>query len=281
MTLKLGNLTYPIIKSSSSTSTDFIDKSNYHIEVTLLIEIVDGNQHLFVKYIHNLKNDYIQNLIYEKKANVFISVYCGETLFKQSFCLDSDRGSIDLGYGNVIGNLEIQSMIVSAIKLENYNPPNVNPEYLTDSFELNAGSILAMGEREIFPVSFERIDLQSLIRVQLALEKQPNTFEINLESNVITIMMGKNSMAAWELMRTDKALKPFLYISIYKDTFVEALSLLALNSESHEYVWAQKLIEKCVELGIKVESLTDFSAQNQAALLLLGSFGMQRLVKND
>jgi hypothetical protein len=138
-----------------------------------------------------------------------------------------------------------------------------------------------MGEREIFPVSFERIDLQSLIRVQLALEKQPNTFEINLESNVITIMMGKNSMAAWELMRTDKALKPYLYISIYKDTFVEALSMLASNSESHEYVWAQKLIEKCDDLGIKVESLTDFSAQNQAALLLLGNFGMQKLVKND
>jgi hypothetical protein len=62
-------------------------------------------------------------------------------------------------------------------------------------------------------------------------------------------------MEAWELMRTDKALKPFLYISIYKDTFVEALSMLASNSESHEYVWAQKLIEKCDDLGLKVAAV--------------------------
>ena len=88
-------------------------------------------------------------------------------------------------------------------------------------------------------------------------------------------------MSAWELMRTDRALRPFLYISIYKDTFVEALALLSNSHESHEYAWAQKLIEKCNDLGIKIELLRDFSSQNQAALLLLGNFGMQKLVKSE
>jgi hypothetical protein len=281
MSLNLGNLTYPVIKPNGANTSDYIDKSSYFVDFKLDIEMHDGKQHLFINYVYNLKNDYIQNLIYEKKASPYITVYCGETLFKSSYLLNEERGKIDLGHGKIIGNCEVQSIIVNSIALDNFNPPNMNPEYLTDSFELSAGSILAMSDREIFPVSFERISLQSLIRVQLALEKQPDTFEINLESNVITIMMGKNSMSAWELMRTDRALKPFLYISIYKDTFVEALSLLAMNNESHEYVWAQKLIEKCNDLGIKVESLLDFSSQNQAALSLLGSFGMQKLVKSE
>jgi hypothetical protein len=281
MTLKLGNLTYPIIKPNNLVSTDFIDKSSFYTELNLVVKEIDNRQHLILNYVYNLKNDYIQNLIYEKKAYVFITIYCGETLFKNSYCLNSERDEIDLGTGNIIGNLEVQSMIVTSIQLDNYEPPNVNPEYLTDSFELSAGSILAMSDREIFPISLERINLQSLIRVQLSTEKAPDTYEINLESNVITIMMGKNSMSAWELMRTDRALRPFLYISIYKDTFVEALALLSSSHESHEYAWAQKLIEKCNDLGIKIELLSDFSSQNQAALLLLGDFGMQRLVKSE
>ena len=281
MTLKLGNLTYPIIKSNELSSRDFIDRSFFYTEFSLRIDDSNAKQNLILDYVINLKNDYLENLIKKMKAQISISIYCGDTLYKNTFQIISDRGGIDLGSGNIVGNLEVQAVITSSEYLENYNPPGVNPEFLTTFFELPPGSILALGDKEIFPISFQRIKMESLIRVQLSLEKHPDTFEVNLESNVITILMGKNVMAAWELMRTDRALKPFLYLSVYKDTFVEALTLLATDIETHEFAWAQKLIEKCNSQGIKIESLIDFSSRNQAALLLLGTYGVQKLVIHD
>lgn len=281
MTLKLGNLTYPILRSSEFNSRDFTDRSLFYTEFKLKIEKSNSKQHLILDYILNLNNDYLESLIKKRLANFSISVYCGDTLYKKAFGISSDRGSLDLGSGNIIGTLEVQAVVSTADYLEKYSPPSINEEFLTPFFELQPGSILAYGDKEIFPVSFQRIKLESLIRVQLSLEKHPDTFEVSLESNVITILMGKNVMAAWELMRTDRALKPFLYISVYKDTFVEALTLLATDVDSHQFAWAQKLIDKCNAQGIKIESLTDFSSRNQAALLLLGIYGVQKLVKND
>jgi hypothetical protein len=120
-----------------------------------------------------------------------------------------------------------------------------------------------------------------MIRVQKSEDIDPDSFSVNLESHVITILMGSSFHSLWDIMRSDQAVRPYLFLSVYKDTFVEALSLINRTEDVEEYGWAQALITKCENSGIKIEDLNDFSSQNTAALMLLREFGVHKLLASE
>jgi hypothetical protein len=93
--------------------------------------------------------------------------------------------------------------------------------------------------------------------------------------------MGEQFHALWDIMRSDSAVKPYLALSIYKDTFVEALSLIHKSEEAEEFSWAQALISRCEKSEIKLEELTNFASQNQAALKLLRELGVHKLLASE
>lgn len=108
-----------------------------------------------------------------------------------------------------------------------------------------------------------------------------DSYLVNLESSIITILMGKSFHALWDIMRADPAVRPYLFLSVYKDTFVEALGLINKSEDVEEYAWAQTLITKCEQGGIKIDELTDFASQNQAVLRLLREFGVHKLLASE
>jgi hypothetical protein len=93
--------------------------------------------------------------------------------------------------------------------------------------------------------------------------------------------MGKSFHALWDIMRSDQAVRPYLFLSVYKDTFVEALGLINRSEDVDEYAWAQTLIAKCEQAEIEIKDLTDFASQNQAVLKLLREFGVHKLLANE
>jgi hypothetical protein len=122
--------------------------------------------------------------------------------------------------------------------------------------------------------------LQDLIRVQTSIELNSNEYEISLNSNIITIIMGTNVRKAWDFMRSDSSLRPYLYMSIYKDTFVEALGAVVNGESADEFLWAQKLRDKFEDKGFEFSDANDFSKINMAVLRRLGSRGIESVTKN-
>jgi len=177
--------------------------------------------------------------------------------------------------------LEVQASVIATQTIESYRPEGINEEYGNLKFKVSSGSILALGEKILLPLSFKRIKLESLIRVQLSTDLDPDVYELNLDSDFITILMGESFHALWDIMRSDIAVKPYLALSVYKDTFVEALSLIHKAEEAEEFSWAQALIARCENIGIKLEELTNFSSQNQAALKLLRELGVHKLLASE
>jgi hypothetical protein len=212
---------------------------------------------------------------------MFLDVYSKETLFRTLVSLDELEGTIEFQPGEVLGLLEVQSFIIATKKIQKYTPKGINSEYGDNKFEIEAGSVLAIDEKVVLPVSFKRVKLESIIRVQKSDDIDQDSYTINLESNIITILMGSSYHALWDIMRSDYSVKPYLYLSVYKDTFVEALSLLHKSEDVEEYEWAQALIAKCAMNGIEIKDLIDFPAQNQAALKLLRELGVQKLLERE
>jgi hypothetical protein len=190
-------------------------------------------------------------------------------------------GTVEYPSGELLGVLEVQPFVIATKQLKSYKPTGINNEYGEISFNVGPGSHLAIAEKVLIPLTFKRVSLESIIRVQQSDDIDTDSYLVNLESSIITILMGKSFHALWDIMRSDQAVRPYLFLSVYKDTFVEALSLINKSEDVDEYAWAQTLIAKCDQNGIKIEELSDFAAQNQAVLKLLKEFGVHKLLASE
>jgi hypothetical protein len=239
------------------------------------------DENLCIDYKIDLTSPGIRAQLTDGSAQVFLDLYSKETITRILSPLVGEEGSIEFKAGQLLGVLEVQASVIATQALKSYSPDGINKEYGDTKFTVSAGSILALGEKILLPLSFKRIKLESLIRVQLSKDLDPDVYELNLDSDFITILMGESFHALWDIMRSDIAVKPYLALSIYKDTFVEALSLIHKTEEAEEFSWAQALIARCENSGIKLDELTNFSSQNQAALKLLRELGVHKLIASE
>jgi hypothetical protein len=269
---------HPVLRESTR---DFTDGSYFQVDVVPQLSEKLKKENLTLEYRVDLTSKSIQEQISNGSAKVFLDLYSKETLTRILSPLEDVNGLIEFEPGQLLGVLEVQALVIATRGIRNYKPLGINEEYGGIDFDISPGSALAIGEKILLPLSFKRIKLESLIRVQLSLDLDPDVYELSLDSNFITILMGKSFHALWDLMRSDQAVKPYLALSVYKDTFVEALSLIYKTEEAEEFSWAQALISRCEKSGIKLDELNNFSAQNQAALKLLRELGVHKLISSE
>jgi hypothetical protein len=223
----------------------------------------------------------IKELLSEGSVDIFLDLYSKETISRVLMPLDINGGLVEFASGELLGMLEVQAFIIATKQLKGYRPTGINSEYGEISFNLRPGSHLAIAEKVLIPLTFKRVSMESIIRVQESNDIDADIYQVNLESSIITINMGKSFYALWDIMRSDPAVRPYLFLSVYKDTFVEALSLINSSEDVEEYTWAQTLRLKCEQSGIKIEDLKSFASQNQAVLKLLGEFGVHKLLASE
>ena len=280
--LTLSNLSktyfHPVLRESTQ---DFVDGSAFSVELKPRLNQNKNDENLSIDYKVELTSPGIQAQLSDGSAQVFLDLYSKETITRILSPLVDEEGSIEFKPGQLLGILEVQAAVIATKSIKSYSPAGMNAEYGDLKFNVPPGSILAIGEKILLPLSFKRIKLESLIRVQLSKDLDPDVYELNLDSDFITILMGESFHALWDIMRSDSAVKPYLALSIYKDTFVEALSLIHKTEEAEEFNWAQALIARCENSGIKLEDLSNFSSQNQAALKLLRELGVHKLIASE
>ena len=269
---------HPVLRESTR---DFVDGSAFSVELKARLNQNKNDENLCIDYKVDLASPGISAQLADGSAQVFLDLYSKETITRILSPLVDEEGTIEFKAGQLLGVLEVQAAVIATQCIKSYSPVGINKEYGDANFYILPGSILAIGEKIMLPLSFKRIKLESLIRVQLSTDLDPDVYELNLDSDFITILMGESFHALWDIMRSDIAVKPYLALSIYKDTFVEALSLIYKTEEAEEFSWAQALIARCEKIGINLEELTNFSSQNQAALKLLRELGVHKLLASE
>jgi len=265
----------------SHESRDFVDGSLFEVSLSPRINENGKSENLSIDYSVKLTSPAIQELLSDGSAGVFLDLYSKETISRVLAPLDGNGGTVEFASGQLLGMLEVQPYVIATKQLMGYKPAGINSEYGAITFNVGAGSHLAIAEKILIPLTFKRVSLESIIRVQQSDDIDTDSYLVNLESSIITILMGKSFHALWDIMRSDPAVRPYLFLSVYKDTFVEALGLINKSEDVEEYAWAQTLITKCEQSGIKIDELTDFASQNQAVLRLLREFGVHKLLASE
>ena len=187
MATKVKTFLHPIIRANSN---DYIDGSYFNAELTAEISS-EAKDSIRIAYSVNLNNPYIEKLISSDVASVYLNLYCADTIYRSSFLLNQYKGEITLAPGEVIGSLEIEPIVLNNLEIKQFSPPGLNQEFGGNLFQVEVGSPLALGEKDIFNFAFAERSLQDLIRVQTSSELNDNEYEISLTSNIITIIMVK------------------------------------------------------------------------------------------
>lgn len=270
---------YPVLREGLA---DYTDGSVFGIEIANRQIVDESNSQKFCFECKvSLSNKNLIRLVNEGEAKLLLVLYCGSTM--QRFTMEITKvgsfESFEISANQLIGNVELQPLVVIKSEEIDFRPSGANKEYGSSSFTLKRGAFLAIGDALRTSFTTERLDKRSFFRVQQSNDLDPNVYEFVTAPQQITILMGANAWKAWNLMTSDLEEKPYLFMSIYKDLLQEAVQS-AVNSPG-EFVWAEKLMDLMHDHGINPQVNPSPIDIHKAVLKLIGRDGIERIIADE
>lgn len=264
---------YPIL----GRGDDYLD-SMFQSTLDTKKDIVGEVEYVVLDYSFLLSNDEISKLISEKKASFAIDVECSDTLLRKVYHV-GPTGKIKFEPGRLYGKVTFSPLIVAREYIDYFQSEDLNEEFGEEPFHLNVGDILAFDDPQARYIDFEKLQFESLVKVETSLEIPDDIYQFKLAEDVITITMGKKFRSMWEFFRTERDKAPLLAMSVYKDCIQAALEYMLKNEDAEQYKWVRALNLKLETLGVHINDDGDFNDLCTLSQQLVAKHGVQRLFK--
>lgn len=265
---------YPIL----GRGDDYLD-SEFQSTIDTRKDIVGSDEHIFLDYSFLLSNEDIDKLLTAKKASYAIDVHCSDTLFRKVYSVGAN-GSIEFENGQLYGKVTFTPLVIAVQNINDFQSDDLNEEFGEEPFSLQVGDIMAIDDPQIRYIEFDKLQFESLVRVETAPEIPDETYRFRLEEDMITILMGKKFRNVWEICRQEKDKAPLLAMSVYKDCIHAALEYIIKNEEAEQHKWARALKLKLDTLGKHIKEDSDFDELCTQSQQLVAKYGIQRLMRN-
>lgn len=275
MKSNLKALPYPVL----GRSDDFTD-SAFQTTIDFEKRVKEEIEYVVMSYSFLLSSSEISKLIASKKASFALDVSCTDTLYRRVIFCDANSGAIEFGAGDLYGRVSIEPLVVIRSQVGSFEAEDLNVEYTGVKFRLAAGDTIAIDETITRFIEFDKLRFESLVRIQTSDDIPTDTYRFDQESDIITILMGRNFRNVWDIYREERDKAPFLALSVFKDCILSALYSLSHNEGEEQYKWARALVIKLSSMGIKINKDADLNELNTIAQQLVSKLSVKRLLKN-
>lgn len=265
---------YPVL----GRGDDYLN-SEFQTTIDVRKDASPETNNIFLEYSFLLSSDSLTDLIAENKVSYAIDVACTDTLYRRVF-LVGQSGAIEFRDGELYGKVLISPLIVAKTEIKNYFSEDLNEEFGDDPFAISPGDILAYDDPQVKYIEFNKLQFESLVRVETSLEIPEETYRFSLEEDMITIYMGKKFRHIWDVCREEKDKAPMLAMSVYKDCIQAALDFMIHNEDSESLKWVRALRLKLNSLGKVISPESDFNDLCIHAQQLVSKYGVQRMLRN-
>ncbi len=99
-----------------------------------------------VDFTSSLTNDVIENLLSKGKATIVHHIECPATCFRTAIKTQDSQAVLIVKTSEISGELQICSFIIAQDPIENYENPDFSDDYIGFTFNLEKGTILALGD---------------------------------------------------------------------------------------------------------------------------------------
>ena len=266
---------HPVLRS---TEPDYVDGSKFEVEVRGEILADTSGQVVRLNYKITLSNAKLRDSLIDGLSVLHFEISCPDTLFKLSVNGTALDSFIDLPPGSCRGNLQIKPYLVAIQELDSFAFEGIHGEFAGGGYQVEQGSPLAIGDSLVVPIEFAHQAFNEILHVFLDTGMHKNSYQIGVSGERISVGMGVNAFAAWGQIGSDVKTKPYLFMSVYKDCIVSAISLL-IEEDPIGFPWANKFIENLERSGFGVPSSgAEYSEINSLALVLVGGKGMEKVI---
>ena len=215
---------------------------------------VDFNykKHIETKFLFNLKNQEIRQLINKKSAVFAVEIDCKKTFLRT--CVTSTKPKIIhlLKKSDVKDKVEVNFLVLANQTINDYKNPQAHPDYRNSSFFLERGDVLAyLGKNEFFAEKNwrELKAVESFMEVQKG-DHEEGGFYVDLNYRKIVIKLSKKE---FELYRSNRLLnykhfENLFHSAIALPSLAYAINALSRDRSNYEdKIWAQVLIKRAKE----------------------------------
>lgn len=265
---------YPIL----GRGDDYLD-SEFQSTIDTRKEMVKTNEHVFLDYNFLLSNEDIAKVVETKKASYAIDVHCSDTLFRKVYLVGAD-GAIEFETGQLYGKVTFTPLVIVCKNIDHFQSEDLNEEFGLEPFSFQSGDIMAIDDAQIRYIEFDKLQFESLVRVETSTDIPDETYRFSLDQDIIIILMGKKFRRVWDVCREERDKAPMLAMSVYKDCIHAALDYMIKNEDSDSHKWVRALKLKLDTLGKNISEESDFNELCLHSQQLVAKYGVQRLLRN-
>jgi hypothetical protein len=204
----------------------------------------------------------VRQLIEDGKVSRALLIKCGTTFYRELVTGRKDRLEHRIEGGQLNGEVTLQSLAVAVKDIKGHSSPNINAEFGRAVFDLEKGSVIAIGDIASFYVILPHQEGggQSYVSPFLLVEDpnlQDHGYRVGVEDDMIHIYVSAELYRAVKKPK-DAGVRRFIFTSLYMPAVMDVLFEMKENHDEHKgkpwfHAVSARLEKKGIDLKAPVE----------------------------
>jgi hypothetical protein len=232
-------------------------------EYTPNIEAAPTEDFFIFKVNHNLKNDAIERLIYDKKAQFCVEINCPATVYRRCFVSYDSFQEIKISQEFLRNKFEVTFFITATQHIPNYSNDSFSYDYEGSIFDIEEGDVIAYGgETKQFAVKdwLSLKSIKSFMTIKKDLDSDGN-MSIQLSPDKIIVMISEEDYKKYCSLIGTENISSIFHSSIVFPALIYTLNQMAdpnKNENYENYSWYEYLLlRKENDTGLQQLDWTD------------------------
>ena len=245
---------YPVL---SADNDDYVD-SEFSFEVKAVQQV----REIVLDLNLTLKNDGLQKLIDCNEAEFLFHIECSKTCYRETVKTSDFHLQKTIADKKLNGKVSICLFIVASQKLVGYTNAFFNEDYTGMTFDIDRGSILAVGGQVNVQVTKEAEELSKVpsifIICKSATQTEDDSMQINLDRDKIIVTLCEESFKNYKILCNNPAKLPIFHAMVIIPALIYALECIRKDGvETYENLrWCKAIRKTLAKYGIELNKET-------------------------
>ena len=278
MSFRPRSYPHPVL---SPFSRDYVDNAEFSGD----FERESAGGELIISFDIKLSSLRLDELRADRLATLALDIYSKGSRWKSLMPLPGLAGNVRIPEATVFGTIEVTPVLI-ATKDSVLELAGINREFSGSRFSVQEGDLLAHGHTYFLESDHHAAspDSESWITFELSDAPGPDAYEIQVANDSIIVFAGKNVMQVIKAMSAETAMRPYLFMSVYKDAFIEAIDSILGQfemQEEPEEAWAKGLLAFIDSRGLSLDNIPnrDRNSIQQFVLEMVAKDGFEVVAK--
>lgn len=185
MRIKSNRLfTYPVL---TSMNDDYIESS-----FTTSIKVLKRVRTLQISIDCEIKNDELQSLLDQDKAEVICHIECSKTKLRYIQKLNLGHNEFEIESKLINLNIELVTFVIAKENIEGFKSTKFNRDYNNATFKIDRGQILAIASQVDIPIIKDIYDLSDVPSIITIVPSDIKYMMVNMDDHKIIIKLPKD-----------------------------------------------------------------------------------------